>query len=362
MHLSLRCGSEAPRRLVERTAPCLERDLAPDATAARRSGQCAREEFAAQLDAADPGLRRAARLRSAGRYHRAVHRSRGARPKVAVLREQGVNSQVEMAAVLDRAGFEAARHPHERHALRQRATWRSSADSSPAADSPTATCSAPARAGPSPSCSMRGRGTMFAAFFARETTFTLGVCNGCQMMAALKDADSRHRALAAVRAQPRRAVRGTLQPGGDPADRRRACWMEWPARVLPMAVAHGEGRAEFASVEQQAALARAQPGRVPVRGWPRPAGGHLSGQSERLPARHCRSDQYRWPGAADHAASGTLLARGAEFLASAGRRRVQRLDAAVPEREALHRLVPWREPPVRLAVDGDVRSSAEEDP
>src|SRR5690606_35706236 len=65
----------------------------------------AHEEFAAQLDTADPGLSLSLAFDPADDVA-APYVNRGARPRVAVLREQGVNSHVEMAAVLDLAGFE----------------------------------------------------------------------------------------------------------------------------------------------------------------------------------------------------------------------------------------------------------------
>ena len=170
---------------------------------------------------------------------RTSRRARG--PRVAILREQGVNGQVEMAAAFDRAGFDAydvhmsdlARGPP--HARRLPAA------SSPAAASPTATCWARARAGRSRSCSMRVLRDDFAAFFARADTFALGVCNGCQMMSNLHELDPRRGALAALRAQP-----------SPSSSRRASCWSRCSARRrcsshgmegsrIPVATAHGEG-------------------------------------------------------------------------------------------------------------------------
>ena len=109
------------------------------------------------------------------------------RPAVAVLREQGVNSQVETAACLRARRLRAARRAHDRSARRAAYARRSSRGSSPAAASPTATCWARARAGRSPSCSTRACARSSQRFFERSDTFTLGICNGCQMFAALKE-------------------------------------------------------------------------------------------------------------------------------------------------------------------------------
>ena len=65
---------------------------------------CVQEEFDALLDAADPGL--SAHLTfDPGKDSAAPFVNTGSRPKIAILREQGVNGQVEMAAAFERAGF-----------------------------------------------------------------------------------------------------------------------------------------------------------------------------------------------------------------------------------------------------------------
>ena len=111
------------------------------------------------LDAADPGLSPRADVRPGRGHRRAVHRDAARGRAIAILREQGVNGQVEMAAAFDRAGF-AAVDVHMTDILAgPRDRSPTSAASSPAAASPTATCSARARAGPSRSCSTRARAT-----------------------------------------------------------------------------------------------------------------------------------------------------------------------------------------------------------
>src|SRR5262249_46509382 len=70
----------------------------------RDNPECAREQFESIADPADPGLD--VKLRYGADHHVAApYIASGVRPRIAVLREQGVNSQVEMAAVLYRAGF-----------------------------------------------------------------------------------------------------------------------------------------------------------------------------------------------------------------------------------------------------------------
>jgi len=73
--------------------------------ALRDNPECAREEFDRILDAADPGLHAQLAFDPAQDVA-ARYIASGARPRIAILREQGVNGQVEMAAAFDRAGFE----------------------------------------------------------------------------------------------------------------------------------------------------------------------------------------------------------------------------------------------------------------
>ena len=72
----------------------------------RDNPECAREEYSRLLDEHDPGLHAALRF-DPSEDVAAPYIARGARPAVAVLREQGVNSQTEMAAVFTSAGFDA---------------------------------------------------------------------------------------------------------------------------------------------------------------------------------------------------------------------------------------------------------------
>ncbi|MCB1745904.1 MAG: phosphoribosylformylglycinamidine synthase [Gammaproteobacteria bacterium] len=151
----------------------------------RDNPQCADEELAGILDLDDPGL--AIHLPDAARdLHRAPAVATGVRPRVAVLREQGVNGQVEMAAAFDLAGFETV-DVHMTDILGGRVDLGditglavcggfSYGDVLGAGRGWAGTIRHNARAR-----------DVFAAFFARPTTFTLGVCNGCQMLAELQD-------------------------------------------------------------------------------------------------------------------------------------------------------------------------------
>jgi phosphoribosylformylglycinamidine synthase len=208
----------------------------------RDNPDCAREEFSRLSDEADPGLH--ARLSYVPSEDVAApFISSGARPAIAILREQGVNSQTEMAAVFTRAGFDAY-DVHMTDILSGRMRLGrfhglvacggfSYGDVLGAGE------------GWAKSILFNGRAREeFAAFFARDATFTLGVCNGCQMLSALKElipgaeawprfvrnrSEQYEARLTLVRVPPSPSVLLGGMHGS----------------VLPIVVAHGEGQAEF---------------------------------------------------------------------------------------------------------------------
>jgi phosphoribosylformylglycinamidine synthase len=222
--------------------------------ALRDDPACAAEEQQARLDPAARGLSVKLTFDPAADVA-APYIREGARPRVAVLREQGVNGQVEMAAAFSRAGFDAVDvHMTDLHG------------GAVALDgfAGIVACGGFSYGDVLGAGEGWAKGILynprtrdaFVRFFERRDSFALGVCNGCQMMAALKDlipgAEGwpkfvRNRseqfegrlALVEVLPSPSLFLRG----------------ME--GSVLPIAVAHGEGRAEFATIDGAAALATA---------------------------------------------------------------------------------------------------------
>ncbi len=151
----------------------------------RDNPESAQQEYDRILDATDPGL--APRLTfDAGENVAAPFVTRGARPRLAVLREQGVNGQVEMAAAFDRAGFDAI-DVHMSDVIAGRVSL--------ASVSGFAACGGFSYGdvlgggeGWAKSILFNPRARdEFAGFFARKDSFALGVCNGCQMMSALSE-------------------------------------------------------------------------------------------------------------------------------------------------------------------------------
>jgi len=176
---------------------------------------------------------------------------RDVRPPIAILREQGVNGEVEMAAAFTRAGFKAI-DVHMTDILSGRVSLKdfrglaacggfSYGDVLGAGEGWAKTILFNARAR-----------AEFAAFFAREDTFALGVCNGCQMLSNLKSiipgSDHWPRF---VQNQSERYEGRYVSVKIEKSPSILFAGME--GSVIPIAVAHGEGYTEF----DDAAAARA---------------------------------------------------------------------------------------------------------
>ena len=176
----------------------------------------------------------------------------GARPKVAILREQGVNGQIEMANIFERAGFDAY-DVHMSDLVEGRVQL---ADFRGIAACGGFSYGDVLGAGRGWATSILERPALreqFVAFFARPDTFALGVCNGCQMMSQLKDiipgAEHWPKFLR-NRSEQFEARTALLEVVESPSILLRGM----AGSRLPVAVAHGEGRAEFDSAVDQAAV------------------------------------------------------------------------------------------------------------
>ncbi|MBU3736999.1 MAG: phosphoribosylformylglycinamidine synthase, partial [Methylobacterium sp.] len=205
---------------------------------------CAQQEYDHLLEGNDPGLH--AKLGfSLGDDIAAPYIASGIRPRMAILREQGVNGQVEMAAAFDRAGFEAF-DVHMSDIIEGRVSLRdfkgfvacggfSYGDVLGAGEGWAKSILFNARARDE-----------FSAFFRRSDSFALGVCNGCQMMSNLHEiipgselwphfVRNRSEQFEARFVMVEVMESPSLFFGGMAGSR------------MPIAVAHGEGFAEFSS-------------------------------------------------------------------------------------------------------------------
>ena len=208
----------------------------------RDNPACAEQEFATHADARDPGLHYALSF-DAQVDVAAPYIASGKRPRVAVLREQGVNGQVEMAAAFDAAGF-AAVDVHMSDILSGRVSLGDFTG--------LAACGGfsygdvlGAGGGWAKSILFNPRARdQFAAFFDRADTFALGVCNGCQMMSQLhdlipgSDAWPRFERNLSEQFEARFAL---VEVMASPS----IFFADMAGSVMPIAVSHGEGRVVF---------------------------------------------------------------------------------------------------------------------
>ena len=224
----------------------------------RDNPECAREAYDALNDEDDPGLNAVLSFPLVNyddREPRNRHPHNGhtcsRRPKVAILREQGVNSQKEMAAAFHRAGFDS----YDVH-MTDLFTGRVGLDEFRG----LVACGGFSYgdvlgAGEGWAKSILYNDSVrdsFASFFGRGDVFALGVCNGCQMLAALQAlipgadhwprfvrnrSDQFEARLSLVRIEPSPSVLLAGMEGSR----------------MPIATSHGEGRAQFASAEALAA-------------------------------------------------------------------------------------------------------------
>ncbi len=209
--------------------------------ALRDNPDCARQQFDAIKDDNDPGL--TVQLTYDEKNNIAAPYIQSSRPKVAILREQGVNGHVEMAAAFERAGFLSV-DVHMTDIIN--------------GDTGLKDFTGLIACGGFSYGDVLGAGggwaksvlfnqlarEEFATFFARSDTFALGVCNGCQMLSGLKEiipgaeywpqfkrnkSEQFEARVAMVEIQKSPSIFFTGMEGSK----------------LPVVVAHGEGRAVF---------------------------------------------------------------------------------------------------------------------
>ena len=228
---------ETTRQLTQRTWSETSYRL----QALRDNPECAKNEFDNLLDTRDPGLSATPTFDIDEDVSAPFINM--AKPAVAVLREQGVNGQVEMGWAFDKAGFEAI-DVHMSDILEGRVALDEFKG--------LVACGGfsygdvlGAGGGWAKSVLFNERARdQFAAFFTREDSFSLGVCNGCQMLSQLKslipgaenwpgfvrnESEQFEARVAMLRVEKTPSVLLAGMEGS----------------LLPIAVAHGEGRAEF---------------------------------------------------------------------------------------------------------------------
>ena len=219
----------------------------------RDNPACADAEHAAAGDPADPGLH--VQLAFDANQNVAAPFLNLARPKVAILREQGVNSHVEMSYVMHQAGFET----YDVHMTDLQAGRAKLADFRGLVACGGFSYGDTLGAGEGWARSILFNPALaeaFAAFFNRGDTFGLGVCNGCQMFAALAPiipgADAWPR-FTRNRSQQFEARLSMVEVLESPS----LFFAGMAGSRIPIAVAHGEGYADFSQRGDAKAVKRA---------------------------------------------------------------------------------------------------------
>ena len=223
--------------------------------ALRDDPDCAREEWEAIAEVNAPGLE--AHLEFAWPPLVSSRSSKEAKPRVAILREQGVNGQVEMAAAFDRAGF-AAVDVHMTDLLSGR---KSLADFQVLAVCGGFSYGDVLGAGSGWARTILNHpqlADMFSQFFSRSDTLTLGVCNGCQMLSQLKSLipGAQHwPRFVRNRSEQFEARLSMVEILASPS----LFLAEMVGSRLPIVVSHGEGRIDGPSNDATIEYASANP-------------------------------------------------------------------------------------------------------
>ncbi|MDD0824246.1 phosphoribosylformylglycinamidine synthase [Mannheimia sp. AT1] len=217
----------------------------------RDNPECADQEFEAKKDPNNKGLS-AFLTYDVNEDITAPFINKGAKPKIAILREQGVNSHYEMAAAFDRAGFDAIDvHMSDLMAGRHNVN----------------NFNALVACGGFSYGDVLGAGggwaksilfnpelrDQFSQFFANPNTLALGVCNGCQMLSNLAEI------IPGTENWPRfvrnKSERFEARVAMVKINDTNSLWFNGMAGShMPIAVSHGEGQVEFKSPEQFAGL------------------------------------------------------------------------------------------------------------
>ncbi|KAI8987628.1 phosphoribosylformylglycinamidine synthase [Mycotypha africana] len=208
----------------------------------RDNAICAQQEYDAVLDANNPGLQYRLTFNPAEEF--ALSKQQQNRPKVAILRDQGVNGQIEMAFAFHEAGFESV-DVHMTDIISGKVALNEFIG--------IAACGGfsygdvlGAGSGWARTILLNSHARAeFANFFSRENTFALGVCNGCQFLSQLAEL------IPGAAHWPRFARNESEQFEGRTSlveissTTNSVFFKGMEGSILPIAVAHGEGRATF---------------------------------------------------------------------------------------------------------------------
>jgi len=228
--------------------------------ALRDNPDCAGQEFAALLDSSDPGIQPRVSFDPEDNIA-APMIAVGVPPRVAILREQGVNGQLEMAAAFTAAGFDCS-DVHMSDIIAGHTRLDSFSGLVACGGFSYGDVLGAGQGWAKSILFNEAARDAFSAFFEREDSWGLGVCNGCQMMSGLRDMipGAAHWPRFERNLSEQFEARFSLV---EVLDSPSILLEGMAGSHLPIAVAHGEGRAGFDSVDQARALLEG--GRVALR-------------------------------------------------------------------------------------------------
>lgn len=213
----------------------------------RDNSECAEQEKLLRSDPNNPGIQPKLTFDPSEDICLELIES-GTKPKVAILREQGVNSHLEMAAAFIKAGF----NPIDVHMSDLASSRISLSDFTGLVACGGFSYGDVLGAGEGWAKSILFNSKlkqMFSEFFNRQDTFSLGICNGCQMMSNLRSIipGSEHWPhFVRNRSEQFEARFSMVEVTDSPS-----IFMQgMQGSMIPIAVSHGEGRAEFVSEEK----------------------------------------------------------------------------------------------------------------
>jgi phosphoribosylformylglycinamidine synthase len=217
--------------------------------ALRDNPDCAQHEFDGLLDVQDPGLQAELSF-DINECVAAPFILSGNRPNVAILREQGVNGQIEMAASFDHAGFTAI-DVHMSDILAGRVSLDDFKGLVACGGFSYGDVLGAGRGWASTILHNEKARTEFANFFNRDDTFALGVCNGCQMLSQLKSLipGSEHWPRFERNISEQFEARFSLV---EVVESPSVLLEGMAGSIMPIAVAHGEGRVDYTETGSQA--------------------------------------------------------------------------------------------------------------
>jgi len=213
----------------------------------RDNSECAEQEKKTRLDINNPGIKSELTFDPDDDICE-QYLSVNDKPKVAILREQGVNSHLEMAAAFIKAGFNAI-DVHMSDLMNGRINLDNFKGLVACGGFSYGDVLGAGEGWAKSILFNQDLKQMFTDFFAREDTFSLGICNGCQMMSNL-------RSIISGSDHWPHFVRNTSEQFEARFSMVEVCespsifMKDMAGSKIPIAVSHGEGRAEFASSEK----------------------------------------------------------------------------------------------------------------